>query len=1129
MRLSTTFRRALLAVLISALAAAGALVSLARNDHESCAGDAARAAAPADPDARAMRCAQNVPENETEDLMQISAQRTAVAAAPGARVPAGAYAAGARAAAARAKDRRELPEDARTWTAVGKGPLHSDVDGYTGVNGLGLDDLSGRPTDFAYDAKDHRLLASIAYGGVWASGDLGKTWTSIGDGLPTQVVGSVGFIPQDAQHRKGTIVAITGDGSFGADSLEGMGAFRSTDGGRSWQRASGVPDGAFGFRVAVDQAHPGTVYAATGAGLFRSTDFAKTFQDVKLPVGDCAGKGNVSKACSLANIVSDVVVQAPGGAADATGGAVLAAVGWRGGAQKNPDGTVQSPGNGLYRSDDGASGSFTKIDAPGFAPQNRIGRIQLGEATGPAQDHNYVYAMVQDAVLQNKGVTGLDVDTGTEKTVAAKVPTVFRGVYASPDFGKTWVESTDAAALQSPTTGSSLAVVFQATGAYGPGVQSWYNEWISPDPLHQAGGVPTQLLFGLEEVWRNESTNVPQAGPSAFRVVGRYFSGNTCLGLQQSPCPTNREDALKETSTTHPDQHAAIWVPDAGGQGATLVVGNDGGVYTQHIGSGHPNVDNDSWGKGSQGSYDAATGVDHSLHTLLPYDAAMAKDGTVWMGLQDNGSGKITPDGQQIEGLGGDGFFVGVDPDNSGHAYAEYTYGAMSATTDGGKSWTGMSPPITNGQFSNPFAVDPQAADHVLTAGRQVVETGSGTGTGADDWSKVFDLGTVAHPADANATATADDPANSMTAIALNGANGYVGFCGVCDVLNQKLPFHNGIATNVAGAAPPKRYSTDGWHIAKAKGLPNRYITSVAMDPTDPNTVWVSLGGYSRPWTHVHGGNAAGGHLYVSHDAGQTFTDMSGDATKGGLPDIIANWVMLRDGRALVATDIGVFAQIPGTQRFELLGKGLPAVRVATLRPDPADANEIVAATYGRGVYAYRFSDTVSPPVTTPPPTLNPAPFSGANVAGPFGFETDDQGWVIKGTQTMTWRRGSPGHASTSSEQVLPYTDAASTSLTSPKFTLPNDSNVKVSWWDMRRTEDCCDFMAVDWSNDGHVWHNVWAQAGENKDYPDFSQQSAQFVAPQGDLYVRFRLTADQLVSAPAYPGVAVDDIQVQR
>src|SRR3954452_7496061 len=200
-----------------------------------------------------------------------------------------------------------------------------------------------------------------------------------------------------------------------------------------------------------------------------------------------------------------------------------------------------------------------------------------------------------------------------------------------------------------------------------------------------------------------------------------------------------------------------------------------------------------------------------------------------------------------------------------------------------------MSPPITKGQFSNPFSVGPHDADHVLTAGRQVVETGSGTGTGADDWAKVFDLGTVAHRGDPNATSSTDDPANSMTAVALNGAEAYVGFCGVCDVLNQKLPFHNGIATNVGGSAAPKRYSGDGWHIARAKGLPNRYITSVAMDPADPNTVWVTLGGYERPWTHAHGSDAQGGHLYVSHDAGESFTDMSG-SSRSGLPDVIANW-----------------------------------------------------------------------------------------------------------------------------------------------------------------------------------------------------------------------------------------------
>ena len=58
-------------------------------------------------------------------------------------------------------------------------------------------------------------------------------------------------------------------------------------------------------------------------------------------------------------------------------GTVLAAVGWRAGNRVNSDGTVQSPGNGLYRSSTGEPGSFVKLAAPGFTVQDRIGRIEL--------------------------------------------------------------------------------------------------------------------------------------------------------------------------------------------------------------------------------------------------------------------------------------------------------------------------------------------------------------------------------------------------------------------------------------------------------------------------------------------------------------------------------------------------------------------------------------------------------------------------------------------------------------------------------------------------------------------------------------------------------------------------------
>src|SRR5439155_26183650 len=131
--------------------------------------------------------------------------------------------------------------------------------------------------------------------------------------------------------------------------------------------------------------------------------------------------------------------------------------------------------------------------------------------------------------------------------------------------------------------------------------------------------------------WQNVFTKQAQKGRSPFKVIGRYFAGTACLGFDFGlpVCPTNHP--VVESSTTHPDQHDAVWVPDGKG-GVTLIVGNDGGVFTQHVAAGQE-LNNTGWGRGNNDGF----------HTLLPYQAAVAKDGTVWFGLQDNGEAKIDP------------------------------------------------------------------------------------------------------------------------------------------------------------------------------------------------------------------------------------------------------------------------------------------------------------------------------------------------------------------------------------------------------------------------------------------------------------------------------------------------------
>jgi len=1079
-------------------------------------------------------CVNDKHPESLRELQALAAQRAAIQSAPDGIVPAGAF--------QRAmNERRTMLANGQSransfnWYPIGKGPLQAADPGYNSVNGLGNVEISARITTFDYVPAGDRyypdtLLASVSYGGVWMSNGDARSWVSIGDSLPTQIVGAVGYTPAN----RGTILALTGDGSFGGDSREGAGAYYTNDLGKTWKHATGVPDSAFGFKLAVDKADPRVVYAATGSGLYRSADGGRSYVNAKLPTGECAGKSNRVRACLLANMVTDVVVQEPGGSTDADGHAVMAAVGWRGGMMKNPDGSIQSPANGIYVSADGKPGTFTKSAGLGFTPQERIGRLELGGTTGPNQNHDYVYAMVQDAVLLRGGLPGIDAP-GADKTVP--VPTVFNGIYVTSDFGQTWRLVADQAALQHPATGSALAVVAQGLSSYGPGVQAWYNMWIKPDPTRHVAGVPTRLMFGLEEVWQNELTELPVTGPTSFKVVGRYFSGETCMFLSGVPaCPTNRDEALLHTTTTHPDQHDALFVPDGSG-GVTLIAGNDGGAYAQHVNAGGEFANN-RWGVGNN----------RGLETLLPYDAVRSGDGTVWMGLQDNGTakivdikknGRVIERGRKIMAKGGDGFFVAVHPTNGNIAYGEYVGGAIAGTTDGGRTWSEMSPPITNAQFSNPFVMDPKDPNHLMIAGRQIVETGSGAGTSADDWAKVFDLGTANHRGDADAAAAPDDPVNQMTALDLNGAAAYVGFCGTCDVLNNANPFRSGIATNVGGSKPSKKFSSQGWHFAKAKGLPNRYITSVKIHPTNPKIVWVTLGGYRRPWTPpgklgAPNDNVGYGHVFVSTNAGESFMDISAN-----LPNVPVNWIEKRDREIIVATDIGVYISKPDVvcehynwrncNKYEVLGNNLPLAPVYTVRLSHGDPNLLIVASYGRGVWSYRFGDAKA---TAGSGSVKPLPapkFLGKALAE-YGFETSDEGWTVKSNNdTSTWKRGQPGHASGSSFQNIPYGDAASVSLISPKIAMPARSTVKVSWWELRDTEPCCDFFTIDWSSDGYVWKPVRSIDGQNPEFPEFGQASVSFVAPAGELFLRFRVTSDQLVSFPPYTGVAIDDIKVER
>lgn len=843
---------------------------------------------------------------------------------------------------------------AGSWSRVGAGPVVFDDPEYANTNGLanGLSRAAGRITDYAYDDASGRLFAAVANGGVWMSTDRGTSWTSIGDRLPTQIVGAVGWTSAGG----GTLIALTGDNAFGGNTYAGAGIYWSTDLGKTWRKAQGAPDGAQGFRLAVRPDEPGTVYAATGFGLYRSTDAGRSWADVELPTGDCAGRSTSKKGCFFANVVTDVRVM---GADDFghKGGAVVAAVGWRAGARKNPDGSIQAPGNGIYTSPTGEKGSFTRT-LQGFAPQERIGRVALGAATGPKQDHAVVYALVQDAVLFNTGkLLGLDVPDIENPILGGDLtatPTYLNGVYVSKDFGRTWTRMAPGEQFLLPTNGSTLAGLV-ALGA-GPGQQAWYDQFIEPDPYTQTSrGVPTRLVLGLEEVYESRTVGLAQDGPTDFTTIGPYST--TGVGCVLTVTGQLCSAAAKSLGTTlHPDQHAAVFLPPADGKPTRLVVGNDGGAYAQDVPGGSRTMTPAGFGKGNVEGFD----------TLLPYSLAVAKDGTIFSGLQDNGTVKVDPkDGRTVEVYGGDGTYVLTDPDDPAQALYAPAGGFLTVTHDGGRTNADVTPAHAKAlQFLTPFVLDDTNKGRILYGARNlfVAEKSLKDLTSGDDFKSVYDLGTAKKPGNPDATVEGDDDADNVaTALAMRDGVGYAGYCGSCDPVKENKRFRSGIATNAGGT----------WHIAAAKGLAQRLISAIAIDPADTKTVYVALGESTvRQYAPANalgddGVDATGGHVYRSTDGGETFTDISGD-----LPDIGATSILVRGQQLLVGTTVGAFASASKAGKdWGLLGDDLPAAPVYAMQLSPSDPGTLYIASYGRGLWRYAFKDPAAACRDTTRPT----------------------------------------------------------------------------------------------------------------------------------------------------------------
>ncbi len=214
--------------------------------------------------------------------------------------------------------------------------------------------------------------AGAASGGVWKSFDAGQHWYPIFDKESAQSIGSIAIAPSNHS----ILWVGTGEPFIRSNVSLGDGIYKSIDGGRSWQHMGLEKTGRIG-RIVIDPRNPDIVYAAAlgtcygpqqDRGVYRTTDGGKTWKQVLF----------VDRNTGVYDITMDP--------ADSS---KLIAASWQidiktWGRQSG------GPGSGLFVTTDGGD-NWTRIVGHGL-PASPLGKIAVSFAPS---DQRRVYALIE--------------------------------------------------------------------------------------------------------------------------------------------------------------------------------------------------------------------------------------------------------------------------------------------------------------------------------------------------------------------------------------------------------------------------------------------------------------------------------------------------------------------------------------------------------------------------------------------------------------------------------------------------------------------------------------------------------------------------------------------------------------
>ena len=249
-------------------------------------------------------------------------------------------------------------------------------------------------------------------GGLWYTNDITLTspvWNNVNDFWANIAISCITYNPANTQE----IYVGTGEGWYNSDGIQGLGIWKSSDGGNNWIQLSSTNNSTFYQVQKIVVSSTGIVYAATrSGGVRRSTN------------------GGTSWTQVLSGRAADIEI-----AADGT---IFASIGI-------------FTTDGIYSSSDGTTWTKRNTGANGF-PTSGFERIEI--ACAPS-DANVVYALTQNNSDDGIGEIYKSIDKGLNWTTQTKPTDADLGI--TTDFTRTqgWY---DLIAAVDPNNSAKLVV-----------------------------------------------------------------------------------------------------------------------------------------------------------------------------------------------------------------------------------------------------------------------------------------------------------------------------------------------------------------------------------------------------------------------------------------------------------------------------------------------------------------------------------------------------------------------------------------------------------------------------------------------------------------------------------------------